>query len=377
MYFDHAATSWPKPPEVLAAMQACLERAGGNPGRSGHRAAVEAHRTLREARRKVAGLLGGVDPDRVVFTLNGTDALNLAIKGAVRPGDHVVYTAADHNSVHRPVHALMLRGVITSTCVDVDGDGVVDPDEVRRAITGRTRLVALPHASNVTGVIQPARDVIRAVHEHDALVLLDAAQTAGVLDLKVGEISADLVAFPGHKALRGPTGTGILYVGPRADLQPLREGGTGGESDSPLQPEALPTRMEAGTPNTVGIAGLSAALDVVRPETALAHERALLRRLVSRLDEARGMRVLGPADVERRVGVLSLTIEGVDPQDAAAILDESFDIAVRAGLHCAPNLHRALGTYPSGTLRVSFGVSNTEAEVDALAEALKQIAAQT
>ncbi|MCG3132106.1 MAG: Cysteine desulfurase SufS [Phycisphaerae bacterium] len=311
-----------------------------------------------------------------MFTLNGTDALNLAIKGAARPGDHVVYTAADHNSVRRPVHALTLRGVVTSTCVSVDGAGVVDPDEVRRAITRRTRLVALPHASNVTGAIQPVRDVIRAAHEHDALVLLDAAQTAGVLDLDPSDPGADLVAFPGHKALRGPTGVGVLYVGSRAELQPLREGGTGAESDSPLPPEALPARLEAGTPNTVGIAGLSAALDGVRPEAALAHERALLRRLVACLDQTRGIHVLGPADVERRVGVLSLTIEGIDPQDAAAILDESFDIAVRAGLHCAPNLHRALGTYPAGALRASFGVSNTEAEVDALAEALKQIAAQ-
>ncbi len=411
IYLDHAATSWPKPAAVLEAMRAFFDDAGGNPGRAGHRRALASQGVIETLRIKLARKIGGVEPQRVVFALNGTDALNIAIKGALRPGDHVVTTQAEHNSVRRPLHGLAQRGVITLTTVRVDGAGFIDPDDVRRALTPKTRLVACLHVSNVTGTVQPIREIGAIVREHgDALLLADAAQSAGLLDVSPAALKADLVAFPGHKAIFGPPGTGVLLVGPRAELHPFREGGTGTDSENPLQPEDLPTRLEAGTPNTVGLAGLSAAVDLLdQPATpaqhhpptapglldspasrdmhdppaaldlhdasaALAHEQRLLRRLIEKLAAHDRIRLHGPLDMRRQVGVLSMSIQGMDPQDAAAILDDSFDIATRPGLHCAPDMHRALGTHPAGTLRASLARCTTEAEIDAFAAAVVRIA---
>lgn len=411
IYLDHAATSWPKPAAVMEAMRAFFDDAGGNPGRAGHRRALASQGVIETLRIKLARRLGGVDPQRVIFTLNGTDALNIAIKSTLRPGDHAITTQAEHNSVRRPLHGLARRGVITLTSVRVDGAGFIDPDDVRRALTPKTRLVACLHVSNVTGTVQPVADIGAIVREHgEARLLVDAAQSAGLLDVSPAALNADLVAFPGHKALFGPPGTGVLLVGPRAKLEPFREGGTGTDSENPLQPEDLPTRLEAGTPNTVGLAGLSAAVDLLDTPAALdslnlptapgpiapppspglldspalpglhaahsafAHEQRLLSRLIEKLAGHDRLRLHGPLDVRRQVGVLSMSIKGMDPQDAAAILDDSFDIATRPGLHCAPDMHRALGTHPEGTLRASLARCTTEAEIDAFAAAVIQIA---
>ncbi|MCC7294085.1 MAG: aminotransferase class V-fold PLP-dependent enzyme [Phycisphaerales bacterium] len=378
IYLDHAATSWPKPAAVTRAMQAFLDEAGGNPGRAGHRRARASQALIETLRIKLARRIGGVEPQGVVFTLNGTDALNIAIKGALRPGDHVVTTQAEHNSVRRPLHGLARRGVIALTTVRADGEGFIDPDDVRRALTPKTRLVACLHVSNVTGTVQPIGDVGAIIREHgDALLLVDAAQSAGLLDVSPAALNADLVAFPGHKAIFGPPGTGVLLVGPRAELEPFREGGTGTDSENPLQPEDLPTRLEAGTPNTVGLAGLSAALDLLDPPSALAHEQRLLRRLIDQLAGHERIRLYGPLDGRRQVGVLSMNLAGTDPQDAAAILDDSFDIAVRPGLHCAPDMHRALGTHAAGALRASLASCTTEAQIDAFVAAVVRIAEST
>lgn len=384
IYFDNAATSFPKPREVGEAMARFLAEDAANPGRAGHRMAVRAEAMLDAVRLTLTQLCNADEPERMIFTLNGTDALNIALKGvlAADGSEHVITTVLEHNSVSRPLEALAAAGRIELTRVGCDDDGFVDPDDVRAAIGPRTRLVVMTHASNVLGTIQDAAAVGAIAREHDLLFCLDAAQTAGVVPLDVDAMRVDLLAFPGHKGLLGPTGTGALYVGrrcpaPGAGLAAWREGGTGGDSASPTQPRLFPYYLEGGTPNTVGIAGLAAGVGVVRErgiDAILRHERALVRTLVERLGGDERFVVYGPRGTDRRVGTLSINVAGLDPQDAAAILDDSFDIAVRPGLHCAPYCHRALGTFPAGTLRISPGPFNTEGDVTALLEALDQMA---
>ncbi len=378
IYLDNAATSFPKAPSVAETVAGFLASAAANPGRSAHRMAVETERRIDDVRLRLTRLIGGDDPRRMIFTLNGTDALNIAIKGALAAepdGAHVVATVVEHNSVARPLRALADAGRVCVTWVDCDEQGHVDPADIAAAMTDATRLVVMIHASNVTGAIQDAAAVGRVVRAHGALFCLDAAQTIGLLPIDVDAMNVDLLAFPAHKALLGPPGVGGLWVGPRCDpvMRPWREGGTGGDSSSPAQPVEWPHRLEAGTANTAGIIGLGAALK--RPiEGRLAHERELRRMLMDRLEGDGRFAVVGPRDSGRCVGVVSLNVAGSDPHDVAAILDDSFDIAVRAGLHCAPGVHRRLGTFPAGTVRASFGPFNTEADVDRLAHALDQIA---
>src|SRR4051794_23534812 len=261
IYLDNAATSFPKPEPVYQALDRFARTSLANPGRAGHRMALAAEQQLDACRHALNQLFRGEAPERWILTMNCTDGLNLAIKGIVRPGDHVVTTDLEHNSVSRPLRALEKAGVIALTRVASE-DGYVDPDAIRRAITPATTLVAMTHASNVLGTVQPIEDIAPIVREAGALFLLDAAQTAGVVPLDLREVPIDLLAFPGHKALYGPTGTGALYVGPRTDgrLRPWREGGTGGDSSSPTQPTALPYALEGGTPNVLGVAGLAAGV---------------------------------------------------------------------------------------------------------------------
>jgi len=374
IYLDHAATSWPKPPEVARAMSAFLEHEAGGPNRGGHRLAGAAGRAVESCRWKLARLVNAPDASRMVHCLNGTDALNIALKGALREGDHVVCSALDHNSIARPLEAMVRRGFVSITRVGCGADTMINPDDVRAAVTPATRLVVLVHASNVTGAIQDMESIGAVAREHDLLLLVDAAQTAGVVPIDVQATPVDLLAFPGHKSLQGPPGTGALYVGTRAEPIPFREGGTGADSAAPLQPEALPTRLEAGTPNGVGIAGLSAALDGLDP-TALARERSLLSRLRDGLQRLDGVTLYQAPSPEQSVSCLAFNLEDVSPEELAAILDESFGIAVRPGLHCAPHVHRMLGTFPDGSVRASLGPGTTEPDVDALIAALGEISA--
>jgi cysteine desulfurase / selenocysteine lyase len=369
IYLDNAGTSWPKPACVIEAMTRFQAQDAGNPGRALHRMAVATDRMLADVRAQLTRLVGGDTPERMILCLNGSDALNIAIKGVLEEGDHVVTSAVEHNSVSRPLQAMAHRGWISLTRVQASPSGVVDPDDVRAAMTPKTRLVTCLHASNVTGAIQPIEDIGLIARKHDALFLVDAAQSAGVLPISVGDMHIDLLAFPGHKSLLGPAGTGALYVGPRANLKPFREGGTGVDSETPLQPTDFPFLLEAGTPNTIGFAGLLAALEVLAPETAIHHERRLLRRLVAGVDSDR-VRFIGDPDVTRRVGVVSFLVDGIAPMEMAAALDRDHAIAVRPGLHCAPYVHKALGTYPDGTVRVSVGPFTTNDEIDTLAAAL-------
>jgi cysteine desulfurase family protein len=394
IYLDNAATSWPKPPEVAAAMGRFLAQDAANPGRAGHRMAVAAERMLDRVRKALADLIGGDDPARLIFALNGTDALNIAIKGVLgrwidggqgkgaRP--HVITSALEHNSVSRPLEALARRGggAIDVTRVGYSPTtGQIDPDEIGRAIQARTRLIVLTHASNVLGTIQPIAAVGALARAHGVPFLVDAAQTMGVVPIDVAAQHIDLLAFPGHKSLLGPTGTGGLYVGSAITLEalsPLREGGTGGDSAHPTMPEEFPYFLEGGTPNTVGIAGLEAALRHLKTRgqaAILDHERGLIDRLIGGLSafgEDR-CRIYGPKSAAASVGALSFNLSGMAPEEVGGILDESFGIAVRPGLHCAPYAHQGLGTFPAGTIRVSPGPFSTAEQIDRLLEALGQI----
>jgi cysteine desulfurase family protein len=377
VYLDNAATSFPKPEAVYQALDAFARQSLANPGRAGHKMALAAERALDDGRHLLNQFFHGEGPERFVFTLNCTDALNMAFKGVLAEGDHVITSDLEHNSVSRPLRAMELAGHITLTRLRADGGGSLDPDAVRRAVTPRTRLIALTHASNVLGTVQPIGAVGRIAREHDLLFLVDAAQTAGVLPVDVQAMCIDLLAFPGHKGLLGPTGTGALYVGPRAKVGAWREGGTGGDSASETQPREFPYFLEGGTPNVLGVAGLTAGIKYVQEQgldRIHAHETALTERLWRRLDEVGGYEVFGHRDMSRRVGTISFRSEALPAAELGGILDQAFEVAVRPGLHCAPYIHRSLGTFPEGTVRVSPGPFNTEEDIDHLARALAEIA---
>ncbi|MEW4566277.1 aminotransferase class V-fold PLP-dependent enzyme [Tautonia sp. JC769] len=381
IYLDNAATSFPKPESVYQTLDRFARTQLANPGRSGHRMATEAERALDQARHTLNQFFNGEEPERWIFTLNCTDALNMAIKGVVNPGDHVITSDLEHNSVSRPLVAMERAGMISLTRL-ASHDGYLDPDELRAAITPKTRLVALTHAANVLGTVQPIEVIAPMVREAGALLLVDAAQSAGLVPIDLRKTPIDLLAFPGHKGLYGPTGTGALYVGPRATIRVWREGGTGGDSKHPVQPEELPYRLEGGTPNVLGIAGLAEGVRWVAGQTIEAnrrHEVDLLQRVVDWVEgNGDGWRVAGRWDPASHVGALSLIPPDQDvfpSQDLALGLDASHGIAVRAGLHCAPYIHKALGTYPDGTLRVSPGPFNTSEDIETLLKALTEMTA--
>ena len=376
LYLDNAATSFPKPEVVYRELQDYLRRDGANPGRGGHQWAVRVEKTLDDTRSLLARFFGMDDYRRVIFTLNGTDSLNMAIKGVVRPGDHVVTSLLEHNSVSRPLKQLESDGIISLTQLPFSQEGFIDPDDFRRALTSRTRLVVLLHASNVLGTMQPVAEVGGICRRHQALFLVDAAQTAGILPIDMQGMQIDLLAFPGHKAMFGPPGTGVLLVGHRVQPVPWREGGTGFDSEDPVQPRQLPYLLEGGTPNTLGVAALRAGLRFVTGEgldRIRGHEQRLLTRLIESLRDNPKIRLYGSLDLSRRVGSLALNREGYTASEVGMILDNAFEIAVRPGLHCAPYLHRELGTAPEGAIRISPGYFNTEEDIERCLSALEQL----
>ncbi len=381
IYFDHAATSWPKPPGVVEAMIASMTEAGANPGRSGHRMSVAAGRLVYEAREALATLVGADDALRIVFGLNVTEALNLALRGLLHPGDHVITSAMEHNAVMRPLRALERQGVAL-TVVPCSPEGALDPADVEAAITERTRLIVINHASNVVGTLQPLAPIGRLARDHGLLFLVDAAQTAGAYPIDVHAMHIDLLAFTGHKALGGPMGTGGLWVGQRVDtrtMEPLKRGGTGSLSEHEEQPGFLPDRYESGTANTPGIAGLGAAVRWVLAQgvdAIRAHEVALTRRLLAGLLAIPGVTVYGPQDAERQTATVSVNIDGIEPSEAALWLDDEYEIMCRSGLHCSPAAHRTIGTFPRGTVRLSMGVHNTAEEVDTVLDAIGRLASR-
>ena len=376
IYLDNAATSFPKPEVVYQALDRFARESLANPGRAGHKMALAAEHALDDCRHRLNQLFRGTGPERFAFTLNCTDALNMAFKGVLKSGDHVVTTDLEHNSVSRPLVAMERAGFITLTRVTADSGGSVDPDIVRKAIIPKTRLVALGHASNVLGTLQPVAEVGRIARERDVLYLVDAAQTAGVVPIDLQALHIDLFAFPGHKGLLGPTGTGALYVAPRVKIGAWREGGTGGDSSNPTQPAEYPYFLEGGTPNVLGVAGLAAGIQYVEEQgldRIRSHEVRLTERLWRQLDELDGVEVFGHRDFDQRVGTLSFRSETLPAAELGGILDQAFDIAVRPGLHCAPYIHKAIGSYPDGLVRVSPGPFNTEEDIDRLVAALKEV----
>jgi len=378
VYLDNAATSWPKPPAVMEAMADCLLHYGANPGRGSHEMALRAGRVLLEARKALAELFHVSNPNDIILTMNTTHALNIAIQGLLRPGDHVVTTTVEHNSIRRPLEAMRrLRGVEV-TYVRADEAGRVDMRALEEAIRPNTRLVAVTHSSNLLGTVLPVGEIGTIPRRRGVRLLVDAAQTAGVLDIDVQAMNIDLLAFPGHKGLMGPQGTGGLYIHPDLELEPLLYGGTGSRSESPEQPAARPDRYEAGTPNTVGVAGLAAGVRFVQEQTVRAireKEDALTRRLMEGLRSVPGVRLLGPGPEEERTAIVSFLLDGYDPAELAFLLDQHFGIAVRAGFHCTPLAHECAGTLGTGAVRASPGYFNTEADIDALIDAVKELAA--
>lgn len=377
IYLDNAATSFPKPESVYRAVDQALRSAGGNPGRGGHQLALAANRILLETREALAGLFNIADAGRISFTANATEGINQALFGLLRPGDRVVTTTMEHNAVVRPLRALQERGV-TVVKVAADRTGrVASVDFVAACSAAPTALAVLGHVSNVSGTIQPLAEVGRWCRSHGVLLLVDAAQSAGVLEIDVEAHGIDLLATPGHKGLLGPAGTGCLYVREGVTLQPLLYGGTGTSSSSDRMPEEMPERLESGTPNTPGLAGLLAGvgyLQTIGIAQVREHEIACLERLQAGLLAIPGVQVYGPAAVAERGGVLSFTLAGSDPSEIGFRLDREFGLCVRVGLHCAPDAHRSLGTFPAGTVRVSPGPFTKAEEIDALLAALREIA---
>ncbi|MBK8914937.1 MAG: aminotransferase class V-fold PLP-dependent enzyme [Phycisphaerales bacterium] len=381
LYLDNAATSFPKPPAVATAVHEHVAHSGGSAGRGAYREAIESGRLFDRCRAAVRTLLGLHPDDGVIFTLNCTDALNLAIKGLTPPGAHVVTSAMDHNSVLRPLAALAQRSGVRFDAVLPDTKSTrLDPRAVADALRPETALVVLSHASNVTGALQPIREIAAACRGRGVPLLLDAAQTAGHVPIDFDELGIDLLACPGHKGLMGPLGTGVLAFrrefGPR--IHTLREGGTGSSSELATQPETLPDKFEPGSQNAVGVAGLLAALEWILARSAAslrAHEMELCEEFVERVAGLAGVRLFGPTAAAQRVGVFSFAVEGFEAAETAALLESRFEILTRAGLHCAPLAHRVLATDGTGGLtRASFGAFTTIEDVNRLADALASLA---
>jgi cysteine desulfurase / selenocysteine lyase len=380
IYLDNAATTYPKPEAVYAVVDDYNRRMGAPIGRGAYRATIDATEIVQRCRQKIASLFGAESGERILFTFNCTDSLNLALHGLLRQGDHVVTSQVDHNSVLRPLRELERKVGIEVTRVRADATGRTNPEAFARALRPNTKLVALVHATNVTGTIQPVADVGEIARKAGALFLVDAAQSAGHLQIDLKNLPIDLLACPGHKGLLGPLGTGVLYVrsGIESRLDSLRQGGTGTQSEDDVQPENLPDKYESGNHNASGLVGLEAAVSWITQCGVQAihdHEQALVRQLLEGLVRIPGVRLFGPATAEDRVGVVSVTVDGKDPQSVAAMLDQKFGIEVRAGLHCAPGVHRAIGTFDSGgTVRLSVGPFTTAADISAAVEAMGEIA---
>lgn len=385
-YFDHAATSFPKPPAVGRAMQEFLASGAVNPGRSGFDLAVQTGRLIEELRARLCRFFGNPtqDPDRTVFTANATDALNLAIQGTCRRGDHVVATVLEHNSVLRPLQMLQERDRLEFDLACCDSAARVRPESIAELIRPNTRLVVMTHASNVFGTIQPIAQVGALCRKHGIVFLLDAAQSAGLLPIDMEALGVDLLAVTGHKSLQGPTGTGCLLVGDDVPIRSTRWGGTGVRSAVREHLDEFPWRLEAGTLNTVGLVGLAASLDWLEergPADLLRHERLLAERLLTGAAALDGVEFRG-FDRQPELGlggdrlpVISLTVTGLACEAVAQFLDTDWNVAVRSGLQCAPLAHAALGTTPEGTVRFSFGPANSLAEVDRAIAALDRISA--
>ncbi len=377
IYLDNAATTFPKPESVYRAMDEFLREKGANPGRAGHRMSVEAEQEIEKARVTASRFLGIKKPERMIFTYNATDALNMGIKGLLSEGDHVITSKLEHNSVSRPLKGLENRGIITVTWIDNCVEGFINTDDITSAVRPNTKLIVCTHASNVLGTIQPIKEIGEVARNNNLIFMLDAAQTVGVCNIDVEDLYVDMLAFTGHKGPFGPPGSGGLYVGERVELNAWREGGTGFEPETLSQPDSLPYKLESGTPNSVGIIGLKTGIEFCIKEgidNIRQHERKLTMRLINEFDSDDRFEIYGSLDEGRKVGIMSVNIKGLQPDEVGAVLDNTFNIAVRPGLHCAPFIHRKIGTFPEGMIRISPGYFNTMDEIEETISGLKEIA---
>lgn len=386
IYLDNGATSFPKPDVVHDAVRDFYSNNGVNPGRTGCDLAINAEKMIHETRRRLSALFNpslieagqSKDPNRLVFTMNATMSLNLIINGMVGPGDHVVTTMAEHNSVIRPVNHKVRDEGAEATYVVPDDEGYIDPEDVRKAIRKKTTLVVVNHGSNVTGVVQDLEAIGRVCREEGVPLAVDTAQTAGVLPIDMAKCNISFLSFTGHKGLLAPTGTGGICVADDAEIRGTIYGGTGVRSAVPFHLEEYPYRLEAGTQNLAGIAGLSAGLDWIEQqgqENIYRHEMELLTMLQAGLEEIPGVTLWGTRDLQRRVATLSMTVENYDAADIGTILDVEYGIQTRTGLHCAPLIHEHHGTTPRGTVRFSAGPFNTQKHMETAIRAVAEISA--
>lgn len=376
IYLDNAASSCPKPEEVMGAMDRCLREFCANPGRGAHKKAVAAARMIFQARESAAAFLGISDSANLIFTQNATDALNIAMYGLLEPGDHVVTTAVEHNAVIRPLMALGSAGVEVDL-VRAGSDGIVEPDEIIKALKADTKLVVMGHGSNVTGAIQPVEELARRLAENAVPLLVDAAQSAGSIPYDMEASPIAMLACTGHKSLMGPQGVGLLYIRPDIDLRSMRQGGTGTHSTEPQDLLARPDRYEAGTYNTPGIAGLGAGIDYVSHsgvEKLAAHKNGLVQALIAGLADISGVDLYGPAAGQPRFPLICFNVKQLAPAEVAGKLDRDYDVASRGGLHCAPGAHEAMGTGGRGAVRLSVGPFNIMSDIDAAIRAVTEIA---
>jgi len=381
IYFDNAATTFPKPPAVETALVDYMRQVGASAGRGAYPRAIRSGEIIEETRVLLSRLFNIPTPRRIIFTLNASDALNLAIKGiAWKAGDSAVVSAMEHNSVLRPLHALKEKIGIRVIKVPANAEGAVDPNAFAQVVDATTKLIALVHASNVSGTLQPVAEVGALARALRIPFLVDAAQTAGAFPIDVEAMKIDLLAFPGHKGLLGPLGTGALYIREGLDLQPLREGGTGSISEHEIQPNFLPDKYEPGSHNALGIAGLKAGVHFLLStgvEKIRAHEEALTAQFLRGIQKLAPLTLYGPLDAARRVAVIPVRLKGFAPLELAQRLFDSHCLMTRAGLHCAPGAHQAIGTYPLGATRFSFGYFNTAADVQEGIAALTELAVQS
>lgn len=378
IYFDNGATSWPKPPEVIESMEHYLRVVGGSPGRSGHRLSTEAGRLVFETRELVAQLFNISASEQIAFTKNITEGLNYCLLTQLNPGDHVITTSMEHNSVMRPLRYLESQG-LEITVIPCDTLGRCQPEDFEKAIKTNTKMIIVNHASNIIGTIQPLEAIGEIAQTHNCLFAVDVAQTAGVLDLDVQKMHIDILAFTGHKGLLGPQGTGGIYFDPSIKVKPLIYGGTGSNSEFEAQPLHMPDVLESGTLNAVGIVGLGAGIRFILEKglkNIRNHEEELTQYFIDNLITVPGVTLYGPLNAQERTAVISLNIENTVCSEVGTILDEFFNIMTRTGLHCAPSAHKTIGTFPQGTVRFSFGIFNTLDEIKTSITAIKELAAK-
>lgn len=375
IYLDNGATTFPKPKGMLIAMNDCIGRYCGNPGRSGHFMSMKTGEEVYKSRRAIGELFHINDCSRIIFTINATEALNLGIKGVLNSGDHAITTTMEHNSVIRPLKAMESQGVETSI-VRCNKDGTLDINNLKNEIKDNTKLIICTHASNVTGTIMPISEIGRIAKREGIIFMVDGAQSAGCLSIDVETMNIDMLALPGHKGLLGPLGTGLLYVKEGIDLKPLKEGGTGTNSKELIQPCEFPEGYESGTVNAPGIIGLGYSAKFISRlgiQNIRSYEDNLIYPLDSSLRNMKGVTVYGPSDCIRKTGIVSFNVNRLSCEDVSDRLNREYGIASRAGFHCAGLAHRTIGTYDIGAVRLSVGPFNTKREIEFAIKAIHQI----